>query len=167
MSYPEALLAQAAVLTSSGESALSQANARRAISSAYYALFHLLIDEATRIVRPSCVQVPLRRSYEHKTMMNVCDAWCGRRPMSAVARELVIGPIEEPLKRVASVFVDVQQARHHADYDLLRPVTRRSAADHVRRVRKAFDDWRGVSAEPNSDVFLAMLFFEPHLKRYS
>src|SRR5579871_634688 len=50
-----------------------QASLRRAISSAYYALFHLLISEATRHWKPAYQRPQFARFYEHGKMFTASD----------------------------------------------------------------------------------------------
>ncbi len=45
----------------------------RAVSTAYYALFHLLIDEAVGNWSIARQRSTLARTFEHKEMKRVCD----------------------------------------------------------------------------------------------
>src|SRR5438045_561666 len=58
-----------------------QASLRRAISSAYYALFHLLIHEATfRVIRNPSLRQRFSRAFEHGDMKNASRAFANARP---------------------------------------------------------------------------------------
>jgi hypothetical protein len=69
------------------------------------------------------------------------------------------------LKFVARTFVDLQQARHQADYDLSHPFTRAEAIDLIERVEDAVAKWKSIrKAQPGAKsysvearVFLAAL----------
>ena len=68
-------------------------------------------------------------------------------------------------KRLAHAFVELQQARHEADYDLTRAFTRRDALDFVDRTEQAFKDWRTVEGTPAGDAFLIALLLRSKLDR--
>jgi hypothetical protein len=72
MSFADDLLEQAYHLANREPE--NQANLRRAVSTAYYALFHLLIDEAVGnwgIARQRSI---LARTFEHGKMKSVCES---------------------------------------------------------------------------------------------
>src|SRR5579862_3028447 len=92
-----------------------QASFRRAISTAYYALFHLLVQEAAQIwSSSSSARVGLERRFEHRVMKEVSrsvskGAWKGWTTPAI--------PVPGELRSVAGALVDLQDARHQADYD--------------------------------------------------
>ena len=58
------------------------------------------------------------------------------------------------------MFVDLQEARHEADYDTMRQFSRREVLDLVDRAEQAFVDWNRVRRSVQADTFLAgMLAF--------
>jgi len=73
MPFADDLLEQAYHLAKRERKHPKQASLRRAVSTAYYALFHLLIDEAVGnwgIVRQRSI---LARTFDHGKMRSVCD----------------------------------------------------------------------------------------------
>src|SRR5947208_16344985 len=57
---------------------------RRGVSTAYYALFHLLVREATsRLVAVPAVQPRVARSFDHKIMRFVCQDYVKLLPDAA------------------------------------------------------------------------------------
>src|SRR5437667_2139211 len=72
MPFPDHLLEQAQLLTNLNQRRPRQASLRRAVSTAYYALFHLLISDACRSVVPGPASVLLRnqiaRAFTHREM---------------------------------------------------------------------------------------------------
>ncbi len=66
-------------------------------------------------------------------------------------------PVQPELVRVASAFVELQGARHEADYDTARRFTRREVLDFVERAEQAFADWHGVRGSIQADTFLTGL----------
>jgi hypothetical protein len=111
MRFPDELLEQAYHLVRIDGANPKQASLRRAVSTAYYALFHLLIDEAVAhwtIVRH---YGKLARTFEHGLMKKVCDDhvksfYVAGQPASGIQ-----------LKDVAQTFIELQQKRLTADYD--------------------------------------------------
>ena len=57
----------------------------------------------------------------------------------------------------ARVFVDLQQARHEADYDTARRFSRREVLDLLDEAEQAFAGWRHVRRSIQADTFLAGL----------
>ena len=64
------------------------------------------------------------------------------------------------LVNVAATFVDLQQARHEADYNTAGRFSRRKVLDLVDRAEQAFVDWNRVRRSVQADTFPAgMLAF--------
>jgi len=57
------------------DAALSEANLRRAVSSAYCALFHLLIRDAVSNWKHAEHHARLARAFDHKRMKDASIAW--------------------------------------------------------------------------------------------
>jgi hypothetical protein len=72
MRLPEGLLEQAQHLVRREPRRPKQASLRRAISTAYYALFHLLISEAVLNWKRAADRAALARMFEHAHMRNTC-----------------------------------------------------------------------------------------------
>jgi hypothetical protein len=66
-------------------------------------------------------------------------------------------PIQNQIRNVAAAFVDLQQARHEADYNTARRFTRREALDLVEQAEQAFRDWKIVRGTVQADTFLVGL----------
>jgi hypothetical protein len=64
------------------------------------------------------------------------------------------------LSTVAQAFVDRQQARHGADYDIEEPFEPLDAAADVAQARLAFLTWAEVSEEPLTQRCLYSLLFK-------
>jgi hypothetical protein len=92
----EDLLAQAAILATLDAKKPKQANLRRAISSVYYAVFHLLVDEACRIqIGAHHNQAPFRqvlgRAFAHSVMSDACKSFGGGTLKKGAAKGLPLG----------------------------------------------------------------------------
>jgi hypothetical protein len=124
------LLQQARRLAALDPNRPRQANLRRAVSSAYYALFHFLTDQAYRMMLGTQLpEVPYRqviaRGFDHRTMRDACRSFSGGNLPDTIVRSLPQGFIvPAALRDLARAFVDLQEERHTADYNLARTFTR-------------------------------------------
>lgn len=63
--------------------------------------------------------------------------------------------------RVAATFVDLQQHRHDADYNMGQQFTRIEVLNIVSAAERAFVDWGAVRNSPQADTFIVgLLTFE-------
>lgn len=161
MSLERDLLAQAELLVAKEPRRPKQASLRRAVSTAYYALFHLLTSSSVAfLVSGSApgredLRRALRRSYAHATMKAVSNAFASGAPPAIW--QPASGAISRELRQVAEAFVELQEARHEADYDHGRAWTRQEARDLVHRGRAAFDSWNRAKGSRDSCTFLVAL----------
>lgn len=155
------LLKQARFLARKEPKKPTQASLRRAVSASYYALFHLLIDEATRLMLSGHARGPLRdclaRAFLHSAMKQAAVQFT----LDPVSPKLSPGfdgqPVQPPLIDLATAFVQLQEARHDADYNRGRRFTRREVLDLVDLTDQAFLDWRDVRGSLQADTFLTGL----------
>lgn len=129
----------------------------RAVSSAYYALFHLLVGKAVKLLRvdPS-LRAVAGRALDHSAMRQGANQVAGGTIPAAVARGFS-GPVPAELKQVAAVFVKQQGLRHEADYNTARRFTRSEVQGYVTEVKEAFANWRSVADQPAAKAFLLAL----------
>ena len=110
------LLEQAVRLAKLDAKKPKQANLRRAISSAYYAMFHLLVDEACRVqIGAQHNQAPFRqvlgRAFAHRVMKEACKSFGGGTLKKGVAKGLPAGfTIPAEIRELAETFVDLQES---------------------------------------------------------
>ena len=162
MSLHADLLKQAWHLANKEPRRPSQASLRRAISAACYALFHRLVDEATRMMisrsnRDSLRQC-LSRAFRHSDMQEVCKRFASNqvpKKLSPAFDDLL--PLHPKLVSIARAFFDLQEARHQADYNTYRPLRREEALYHVEVTEKALQDWELIRKTPQADAFLTGL----------
>jgi hypothetical protein len=134
-----------------------QASLRRGISTAYYALFHLLIHEATLRVRGNpALRQKFSRAFDHASMRSASNAFVNARP-DQLARLTGGLPISPSLRRLAGTFVTLQEWRHEADYNVAARFTRAEAANLVGRARQAFHDWQTLRTDGAAQMYLAAL----------
>lgn len=129
-----------------------QVNLRRAVSSAYYALFHLLVqDAAMQFARmlgcgeDAALIARLGRTFRHAAMKDVS------KQISKKAVPVRIGwpagEIPAALVAVADSFVSLQQARHKADYETATRFTRDEARELVDEAQVAMVTWRAMDPD--------------------
>jgi len=74
--------------------------------------------------------------------------------------QAVIGAtVPSDLQFVADAFVDLQGARHDADYNVAQRLTRSEALSLVQFAQEAYQAWMRVRSLPEARVYLASLIF--------
>jgi hypothetical protein len=139
-----------------------QGNPRRAVSGGYYALFHFLIDEATRFLLGTTTarrrfRNVLARAFIHTEMASVARTFAGGALPPALDRRLGPLPVPAPLRELAEQFILAQDERHAADYDLARSFMRDDVTHFVERIEQVIAGWRGVRRDPAAEFFLLSL----------
>jgi uncharacterized protein (UPF0332 family) len=159
MPLPDDLLEQARHLANRERRRPKQASLRRAVSTAYYALFHLLIKETTRNWRIAEQRPLLARHFEHRRMKDVSEQqcrWCEKELLSPRITKSQKEQLRQ-LLRVAETFVQAQHHRHVADYDNTKQWTRTQALMVVRQVEDAFESCRRLRSKKASEAYLLSL----------
>ena len=172
MSLQRDLLNQARQLATHEPRRPRQASLRRAVSAAYYALFHLLVDAASREIVAGQGRDVLRqqvgRALGHADMKKACQALVKWNPGASPQPldQLIPGGPDGRVVTVADAFVELQQARHEADYDLSRRFSRTDVLALVGVAEGAFSAFQTMrKADENRRVFLMHLVFHGRWKR--
>ena len=144
MMYADHLLEQAELLLTVDRTRPRQANLRRSVSSAYYALFHVLIDAACRqtlgtAASRSALRQVMARGFEHAAMKDASRSFAAGRLREWMRHVLEPFPIPLELVVVAGTFATLQRQRHRADYDLSRPFSRDEVGEVIAQAREALD----------------------------
>ncbi|MGU3540485.1 hypothetical protein [Methylobacterium sp. A54F] len=141
------LLVTARRLARAGAGKPKQSDLKRAISTAYYALFHgVAKDGADRLVGagPNRAAIAWRHAYRalnHGEARRACEKL---RPMGFPADLIVVG----------DAFRTLQEQRHNADYDPLHRVTRADALAAIATADAALKSLR--RAAPRERVAFAV-----------
>lgn len=155
------LLIQARMLATLEPTKPKQASLRRAVSTAYYALFHLLTAACIQRFAPT-VPVSLgpriARALSHAEMKDVCVS-VSKGNSGPVLQVLVPASFSVEIRNVAKAFVDLQEARHFADYDLSAFHNRLDSVEFINQAERAFADWNRIRASDEAAVFLSALLF--------
>jgi uncharacterized protein (UPF0332 family) len=144
------LLEQAQHLVQRDRKRPRQASLRRAISAAYYALFHCLVASATaELVGTNkdrrALRTMLARSYTHTGMAKVCQAFaCAGTPPKHLKPVFDQEKPSAEIQSVATAFRELQEAREEADYNPYHMVSRTEAELLVEQARDALRAWDDV-----------------------
>ncbi|MFY0992611.1 hypothetical protein [Halomonas sp. C05BenzN] len=172
MTLANDLLEQARILAKREPQRPKQASLRRAVSTAYYALFHLLVEAASReVVRGNNhrgLREAVARSLNHGDMKKVCRSianWNPQKPPVPIAT-LLGGPPCAELVSLSQAFFELQQARHEADYDLSMRFSRDEVTELIDIAESAFSDFNALRRDSRQyRTFMMALMFHPGWSR--
>ena len=142
-----------------------QVNLRRAISAAYYSLFHTVLSAAAdMVVGPTAETGGLYelvyRSVGHTWLRDLCQD-VRKRPMPQKYRlyepQNGFGP---EMTAFAEIVIQLQEARNEADYSPSLHISRSETIDLLSRTRSAFAHFNTASANDRK-TFLTLLLFQP------
>jgi uncharacterized protein (UPF0332 family) len=159
------LLSQAGMLARREPRKPKEASLRRSISTSYYALFHYLIEESTRLsVGTSNDRARFRefagRAFVHGKMKSVCEEFSKSTPKSELLNAFwprLSVPTCGDIRTIAENFVDLQEQRHAADYDLSRRFKRHDAQRAFDQAQEAIDAWKRLKEqEPDISLLFAL-----------
>ena len=152
MAYHDDLLIQALLLVHTAPP--TQATLRRAVSAAYYAVFHFLISEATSNWNNVKLRAALGRAYDHGPMKNASNRLLDARDFSFTGED---PQVVANLRLVARTFSQLQEDRHFADYNLTRDLDPTDALNQVKSAEKLFNAWPSIKNEPIAQAYLVSL----------
>jgi len=157
------LLRQAYDLATRDPRKPKQVNLRRAVSAAYYSMFHLLVDQACRVIlgarhEQSSYRNVLGRAFSHSTMKSACASFAGGTLKASVAKGLptsFAAPVA--ISNFAELFVVAQLSRHTADYDLGETYSRSDVLKLIEEIERATADFLALPSSDERSFFLACL----------
>lgn len=161
MKLAKDLLRQARHLATKEHGRPELASLRRAISTAYYADFHLLSREASKLVcarHPVMIGRHVQRALAHTDMRNACKG-ISQPTLGRPYTFLITENIHPDLADLARHFVLLQDERHSADYDTNKSFERSHVLKQIDAAELIFRKWSSVRGTPQANVFLMMLFF--------
>ncbi len=139
---PDHLIELAEQILQIGAGNPRQVTINRAVSTAYYAVFHALAGECVaRIVgsprspRYWEIVTPVHRSIDHGAARRVFERLTRDQATSA------------PVKQIGNTFLELQTARHAADYDPASRYSRGKALDFIVQARRAIEALRSMPKE--------------------
>lgn len=134
---------------------------RRAVSSAYYALFHEISRQAAQQMlpnAPSAAQYALARAFSHAQISLPC-AWIAQRESKQPPMRLQ--PVVDALRGTAIVPIaeavyDLRKAREDADYNHLhKDIAKATVVATIDDAETAIDHFRSATADRTA--FLALI----------
>jgi uncharacterized protein (UPF0332 family) len=158
------LIAQAKRLCKLDPNKPKQANLRRAVSAAYYALFHFLCDQACRAVIGSTnAQAPYRqvlmRAFSHAAVYAACNSFSGGNLKGSVSRGLPKQfSISSETRQIATALIELQGQRGTADYDLTQRFARSDVWALIRQAENAILRFQQLPSSDDKKFFLACLW---------
>jgi len=157
MAFHDDLLEQAQHLANREHSHPRQASLRRAVSSAYYALFHLLITEAVSKWKITGQRPQLARIFEHARMNAASERVLNVRlfPFAGQNPAFVAH-----LKKIAKTFSQLYEHRQTADYDNATQWSRTEVLALIDSVGEAFKSMKAIRDEPIANDYLLSLFLK-------
>jgi hypothetical protein len=167
LAIPQDLLAQAKHLANREPKRPRQASLRRAVSAAYYALYHLLAEAGAQTLappNPPQLRSRIRRAFSHADMKRVCSSFQHNNVenLPDEIKPLIIEPLQQEFSIVAETFVQLQEDRHMADYDFSKQFARTDVLIKIDMVDQAFAAWRVVRRSSNANAFLAAMLLHKH-----
>jgi hypothetical protein len=160
MAYPDDLLQFAQEIANLHPDKAHQPSLRRAVSTGYYALFHLLISDAIANCTDPQFRAALARVFDHGSMkqasnkmLSELDDFFDQRPPEGPERT-----IRYHLYNVAETFSQAQHNRNDADYNLLREWQPTQVSLLLEGIADAFKSWNAIRHEPvGRDYLISML----------
>ncbi len=134
---------------------------RRALSSAYYGLFHWLTTAGSMpfLLGGEPLRFQAARAFSHTAMRKVCDAYIRSptRPFPPGLEHLSPSPPDTRLIGIALAFTRLQEGRHVADYDLSVVIEASYVTNVVAIAETALADFDAIQSLPETTVFLTAL----------
>jgi hypothetical protein len=122
---------------------------RRAISTAYYAVFHLLVEDFVGNW-PFADQRPrLARMFDHRKMRDAAFTPTDEKNPT---------PTEAALVDVKAAFRELQADRHRADYDLSWNIVATDVTNAITLAEDSFAKWRAIRVEDVARHYLLSMF---------
>ena len=155
---PERLFGQADALAGATEA--HQTDLRRAISAAYYGLFHFILTAASDMVvgsdrRSSAEYSLVYRSVDHSRLRTLCTQLSGTKP-----KNLPFVPSGDfgTIAQFARVVGYLYELRNLADYDPSRDFTPDEARVAISEARQAIKWFQEGTAEQRQAFLILLLF---------
>jgi len=147
-------------LPKSGKTA-KQISLRRAVSSAYYALFHFMVDLAACEIAGTDRRSPeyrlVYRNFQHGEMKQACKQAANGLPED-LKKVLHLEAFDTKIRSCAALFVELQKLRHDADYDPGARITVADTRSCIDKARTAIENLTSASRKQRR-YFLLMLHF--------
>lgn len=143
-----------------------QAQLRRALSTAYYAVFHFLIEKATHHVvggahKRTSLRAFLSRGVPHERLKKFCKEISQKRWPSIVKERVGPGVMpggpSQALMQIADSFVSLQEHRIDADYSVTKRFSRTAVIIELGKADALMNNWGKLPNTYEKDFFLYLI----------
>jgi len=170
MSFHADLLRQANHLARLERRRPRQASLSRAVSTAYYALFHMLVDAATAVMFGQAnakrrFRHALARGFSHQSMAATCRSVAGGNLPATIDAVVAPLPIPADLRMVARTFARLQEERHRADYNRSAAFSKAEVLNLLQDATDAVAAWQRVRNDQAAQFFLMALAVWDQIRR--
>lgn len=126
---------------------INQVAIRRVISNAYYAVFQLIIHEGVSLIAgkendDKEIFNYFQRSFDHGSMKAGCEDI--RKNTLPSKHYPIKGPFPLELTVIAYNFIELQKARHEADYDYYTDISIAIAEKSLNFAKEAIEYWNTI-----------------------
>ena len=149
MGLADDLLEDARHLAAKGDAENRDSCRRRAISTAYYAVFHLLVDDFVANWPFLDQRARLARMFNHQRMRDASFAPKDKRTPT---------PVETQVMDMITAFGQLQGDRHRADYDTGWKLVGTDVANAITLAETTFSKWHAVRGEDVAREHLLSMF---------
>jgi hypothetical protein len=162
---PTHLFDQADGLAGSGVGRPRQVDVRRAISAAYYGLFHAVTTAAADLVvgqnnRSQARYGLVYRSIDHNRLREFCKDVQKQTLPEKYRRYAPQGGFGADIRTFATAVAELQEKRHTADYDPMAQMKQSDAIVSTGTARAALIRFQSANSDERM-IFLTLLLFEP------
>ena len=140
----------------------SDAHLRRAVSTAYYAVFHNVLRAAAKRFMGADQEATagyaiLYRGFDHRRMKEICEALQPSTIKAKYAYHLRRTAVSQDMRDFAGAFPALQDARHHADYDPAAVFLPSDVSSLIDAAEVAMDAFDRTAPDEQADVLALML----------
>ncbi len=161
LKYSEDLIRHAIrLLGNTAKSESGTADLRRAVSAAYYGLFHHLSEAAVQQIAPQVSLETANRIHrwlDHQEIKRICIEFA-KIHLNHPLRDLLGDSSSVAMQTVAVAFIQLQEARHSADYDMGYQLNWEDARQLIAVAAKAITAWDRLAPSAESNIFVLSLF---------
>ncbi len=161
---PDHLLDQASLLIQPPPAGRPrQVDLRRAISASYYAAFHTVLNAAAdefvgAALRQTREYGLVMRSIDHAGIKTACSEIIKPTPPAKYAAYIPAAGFGGQVMAFASIFPDLQEERHSADYDSLRRYVTSDAKSVIATATQAIAEFRAIPPDDRKALLYLILF---------
>lgn len=149
MGLADELLEDASELADKGIAQQRKTHMRRAISTAYYAVFHLFVEDFVEHWEFEDQRARLGRMFNHGPMRNAAYTPKDKKSPTTLERELI---------DVVTSFEQLQKDRQRADYDAGWNLVETDVRNSITLAEEVFGKWRKIRGEDIARHHLLSMF---------